>query len=152
MNEFRLKALELANIHASSPDMVVCRAEEYCKFLAGQEPVAVEDNTALVSAGAGGLATEPGMRRKRVKPEAVEGAAAEITPAKELLSPPEDPAALYKKIQAAVIKLVNLPGGKDKVVGVLNKFGVPTALNLKPEQYGEVLSLLEEAAIEAPLA
>lgn len=52
----------------------------------------------------------------------------------------------YKEVQMAVLNLVrNKEGGKELVIGILEQFGIPTALELKPEQYAEALELLTAA-------
>lgn len=97
-------------------------------------------------------AADPGVRTKRKAKEAEvtilpgggTGMIATIIAA--------DPASEYKKIQQAVVALVNQPGGKDKVVKILDQFCVPTALKLTAVQYPEALSLLEQAMNEEALA
>lgn len=52
----------------------------------------------------------------------------------------------YKEVQMAVLNLIqNKEGGKELVIGVLEQFGIPTALQLKPEQYEEALELFTAA-------
>lgn len=62
-----------------------------------------------------------------------------------------DPAAEYKKIQQAVVDLMNR-NKREKVVGVLERFGIATMLKLTPDQYPEALALLGSALAEQPLA
>ena len=133
---------------------------------------ALDEYTTKIPSGValkeGAVTTEPGQPKKRAKRDAVaeqlpqEGgqalmpnqasfAVANDKPA-ATAAPVVDTGAEYKKIQAAVIKLVNMDGGKDKVVKVLDQFGVATALKLDPSQYAEALKFLEDAAAEEPLA
>lgn len=108
-------------------------------------------STKIAPQTTGFTVSEPGTRKKRT---------AKAEPVEEIQTPElntemqsvADPAAEYKKIQQAVVTLVQQEGGKDKVMAVLDKFSVPTALKLTAEQYPEALSLLQQALDDAPLA
>lgn len=96
---------------------------------------------------------EPGTKKRRAgRNEASENPTANLEDDKQSQSAPADPAAEYKKIQAIVVALVNQDGGKEKVVKVLNHFGVPTALKLSPDQYPKALAMLEAVSQEEALA
>lgn len=168
-DEIKLKALELANIHAASAAITVMRAEEYYKFLVGaMETVEVVDEPQTNEIPL----VEPGTtkaRKPRETKSKVDAVVADVTASLAVAeaqsdtaakdAAPIDPAAEYKKIQNVVVALVNFKGGegdvgKSKVIKVLDQFGVPNAMKLTPEQYAEALSLLEAelASLEGALA
>lgn len=80
------------------------------------------------------------------KPAPAPEPAVEDTP--EAHATPADPETLVTldEIKAAVLKLAATKG-RDAAVGVLQSFGAAKAPELKPEQYGDALTALNDAMV-----
>ena len=140
----RLEALKLAVQNAQTTDVSVVleKAEAFIEFVTA----GVENMPATVP-------SEPGTKRAGRKPKAETIAAPAEAPQTANApaaskDPTPEPVVDYKLVQEAVLALITL-NRKDLVIAVLNEFGVPTALQLKPEQYGEALAAFKKAAVDA---
>ncbi len=158
------QALRLDIIKLLGPDADMGRANIFYDFVMGDtgQGTLPLNETEYPPAGAktDAPSTEPGVRKRRTKAEIEAGQAKEpqvnspeyltaqdkITEA--ILATSEAPVPAkqvdYKEVQIAVLALCKADR-KDKVVEVLNQFGIPTALELKPEQYAEALDLFVAA-------
>lgn len=136
--QVRLTALQLANNTLHAPHEVVERANAYASFILGGLDAGEDKPLEEKTSGA----VEPGVKRRGRPAKEKET----VEPEKLEASPPA--AIDYKEVQLAVVTLVrSKENGKELALGILEQFGVATALDLKPEQYAEALRLFQEAAL-----
>lgn len=122
--------------------------------LLAENTAAIRELIATIKAQAYAEATQPATTKApKLKPEndptntkPAPEPVVEDTP--EAHATPADPETLVTldEIKAAVLKLAATKG-RDAAVGVLQSFGAAKAPELKPEQYGDALTALNNAMV-----
>ena len=156
----RLNVLQLANLDSASEsgEDVVAKAQAFFNFVKGEAVVETTNaGTENVAEAQPETDKAPVKRTRKTKSVEVieapveEDKAVEVAQAVADLLEPEAKAEEvgyakivdYKEVQVAVLNLVRnkQPDGKERVIEILNQFGVATALDLKPEQDAKALEM-----------
>ena len=124
---------QFACAHSEKPEDTVKRAMLYRYFMEGE--VLTNDGVTPVAVT---NPIEPGTRRKR-------RTKAEMEAAKADLSYEQEPGVKIEDIQKLMLQLFDQENGIEVAQEVLSTYGVKQVKDLKPEDYGECLSDLQDA-------